>query len=120
MEEEKSKAEDLFDHTKEYVKTISDIAVLTVIDKATDIISELALDFILAVIFILFLLFGSFCLAYCCSEYMGKGIYFGFLLVTTGYFLIGIVFWIMRKAWIKEPMSDFLIKKVFKPKNDDK
>lgn len=117
MEEEKSGIQKLLDHLKEYLKTWMDLAILTASEKIATILSDLISGFLLLIIFLFFLLFGSFSIAYSISEYYEET-YIGFLVVAVTYLLIGIILWIKKEKWIKLPLLNRLIKQFFQKKND--
>lgn len=115
MEEEKSGIQTLLDHLKEYLETWMDLLTLKASEKIAAILAGLISRLLLLIIFLFFLLFGSLSIAFCISDYY-HNTYLGFLVVTAAYFLLGIVFWIIREEWIKRPILNGLIKQLFKKK----
>ena len=117
MEEEKTKAEDFFEHVKEYIKTVSELLNLKITEKVSNIISDIASLIIIGIFFLFFLLFSSLALAYYLSDYFAMDLFLGFLFVAIAYFIIGSLFWLKRKTWFKLPIGSLLIREIFKTNN---
>ena len=114
-----SKAEDLVEHTKEYVNTRIRIVKLDVAEKTSGIVANLAAGAIVAVVFLLALIFGSIAGAYAFAEWIGKP-YAGFLIVAGIYFLLGIVVWKMRERFIRIPVMNAILRQLFKEDDHEK
>ena len=118
MEEEKSTLLKFFEHIKGYAGTISDITRLTLIEKGTGIISGVAAYSIVGFFFLFFLFFGSFAMAYVIAGYLGRSVYIGFSIEAVFYFILSLVLWWMRKKWLQIPISNLLVKEIFKEKDN--
>jgi hypothetical protein len=100
----------LTDSVKEYVDTNYELIRLQVIDHTSDIISALIGMLIFGVLFFLFLIFGSFYLAYYLSDQIGiEGI--GFAIVGGFYLVMAILFYFNRKSLIENRVCNNFIKR---------
>ncbi|MEP7108512.1 MAG: phage holin family protein [Ferruginibacter sp.] len=111
MEDQPNSLGSLFENAGDYLETRMDLLKLQVINKSSDatssIVSGLTILFILKVaIFIL-----SIGLAIWVGELLGK-LYLGFFAVGGFYILVGVIIYIFRNSWLKEPLNNLLIKKM--------
>lgn len=116
LTEEKTQVEVLIDNLKDYLSTRMDLAFLMATEKGAVLVSNLVSNIILSVVFIFFILFGSFALAIVISENLNNT-YSGFLIVSGGYLLLGIIIFFFQKKTIKEPVSNLFVKQIFKDEN---
>ncbi len=108
MENQVSLVEVLFERTGHYAKQSVELYKLKVIDKSADIISMLAVRFVVISIAILFFLILNIGVALWIGEELGRD-YYGFFSVSGFYAILGILFFIFRDKWIKEPIRDSII-----------
>ena len=116
MEKAYAKIEELADNVKEYINTRVESVKLTVAEKTSVVIANVVAGMIVAVVFLLFIIFAGTALAFGLSEWIGKT-WAGFLIVAGLYLLIGIVIWTAREKIIRLPVMNALIKQLFP--NDD-
>ena len=69
-------------------------------------------------VFLFFILFGSIALALGISQLLDSA-YAGFLVVAGIYLLIGILIAVFNEKWIKEPVSNGVIKTIFKSEKSE-
>lgn len=116
MESTFARAEELAGNIREYVNSRIESVKLTAAEKSSGIIANLIAGLVLAVFFLLFILFGSIALAFGLGEWIGKT-WAGFLIVACLYLLVALVAWFARGRIIRIPLMNALIKQLFK--NDD-
>ncbi len=113
MEENKSLIESLFDKVEAYSKTNIDLYKLKAIDKSADIASSLATKlFFVKIVSIIAVIF-SIGLALWISDMTGKA-YTGFFYVSAFYLVAALILYLFRKVLIKTPISNTIIKQLFK------
>lgn len=99
----------LFEKTERYAKSSAELYKLKIIDKSVDVISTLTTSLVVIVVFTLFLLTLNIGFALLIGEKLGKS-YFGFFIIAGFFSFIGIVIYIFRNKWIKEPLRNSIIK----------
>jgi len=62
-------------------------------------------------LFVLFSLFLNIGIAILIGEYLGK-LYFGFFIMAGFYLAVGFLFIVFQQEWIKNPVSNFMIRKI--------
>jgi Zn-dependent protease with chaperone function len=107
------KFDDLIDHTRQYLETRVSLGKLQLVEKGSELSSNLAATMTFVVISVLVVIFGSIALALYLSELMGKS-YYGFLTVGVGYAFLGVIGYLMSDKWIKRPVANRFIRTVFK------
>jgi hypothetical protein len=113
MKDTFEKVEGLTDHLKEYINTRIELAKLHLAEKASLVISDLIAFFIVAILFLLVLVFGSIAGAWALSSWIGKP-YAGFLIVAGLYLLLGLIVWVSRSRFIRFPIMNALIRQLHK------
>ena len=108
MENEISLVETLFEKTEGYVKSSSELFKLKIIHKSADVVSTFAAGFAIIVFITLFFLILNIGVALWVGEMMGNS-YKGFFIVSGFYALGGIILYLFRNVWIKEPLKDAII-----------
>lgn len=103
----------LLDRAKDYADTRIELMKLKAIDKSADVVSSAASGLVTAVVFIFFFITLNLGLGFLLGELLGK-VYYGFFVLAAIYFITGLLFKAYGKKWIKDPVSDKLIKKLFK------
>jgi hypothetical protein len=102
----------LFETAGDYVETRIDLFKLKIADKSTEIIASLTGVIIIALITMVGFVILNIGLCLWLGDLTGK-VYYGFFIVGGFYLLVAVlVFWLKEK-WIKEPISDMIIKKLF-------
>lgn len=108
MENTITTIEKLIEKAEVYSKTTLELCKLNAIYKAATIFSKLAIRLVLIVVVVLFSLMVNIGLALFLGEYFGKT-YYGFFIIALFYLLLGILIYLFRNQWIKEPVSNFII-----------
>lgn len=120
MENNKPELDDLINEVKDYLETRRKLGKLKAIDKGSQIAASSVTVLFLVVISSLVLIFISIAGALALSDALGKN-YAGFLLVSLFYLLLGIILYIKRDSWIRDPIVNTLIQNFFKDsKHEDK
>ncbi|MEO6733810.1 MAG: phage holin family protein [Ferruginibacter sp.] len=111
MERQPHSIGSLFDNAGEYLETRLDLLKLQAVSKSSDVTSSIVsrVAILLVLIFTIFLL--NMGLAYWIGEVLGK-VYLGFFIVAGFYGLLALLLHIFRDAWLKEPVSTMIIKKM--------
>ena len=118
MESTFAKVEELADHVKDYVQTKIASTKLNAAAKTSKLFSNLVAGFIVAGVFLIFVIFGSMAAALALSAWLGK-MYAGFLIVAGIYLLAGIVVWGSRERLLRIPIMNSMINQLFKEDEKD-
>ncbi len=105
--------ESLFEKTGEYIETRIDLLKLKAADKSADVVSSLVSRLVILLIATMFIIILNIGIALLIGEALGKS-YYGFFVLAGFYLITGLVFNSFKNKWIKEPVADKLIKKLFK------
>ena len=112
MEKAFARVEELAGTVKDYVNTRIELVKLNTVEKSSGIIATVIAGFIVAAVFLFFLVFISIALAFGLGEWIGKP-WAGFLIVALLYLVIGIIVWVSRVRIIQLPIMNALIKAIF-------
>ena len=108
------KLEALTESLKEYADTNYELIKLEVIDHSSDIIAGIISTFVVGIMLVLFLFFGSMYAAYYLSDLLGIN-YVGFAIVSGFYLFIGLLFYLSKKGLIeKRAVNNFVKRKMTK------
>lgn len=118
MNETFEKLEGLTDHVKEYINTRVELTKLRIAEKTSLVISNMIAVTIVAVLFLFFIVFGSFAGAWALSDWIGKP-HSGFLVVAGFYLLLGIIVWVARAKLIRFPVMNAIIKQLHHNDEED-
>lgn len=100
MEMEENNIESLIEGIEEYGKTNIELLKLKNVDKISDIGSSvLSRVWLFAILFLMIISF-NICVSLWLGEVLGKS-YYGFLMVTVFYFLLGIIFITLNSSFKK-------------------
>lgn len=113
METIQNKITDLAGHAEDYLKTREELAKLVAAEKSSIVAGTLFSSLVLILIFSIVFLFLSFSAAYFIAELTGK-VYLGFISMTGFYLLAGILFYLNRQRWLKNPVTNIVIRNFFK------
>ena len=102
----------LFERAGDYLETRLDLWKLKATQKSTDIISSLASSLISVFIAFVFIMIVNIGVALFLGELMGK-LYYGFFTLAGFYLVIGLIFRAYKTKWIKEPVANSIIKKMY-------
>ncbi|HEY9362604.1 MAG TPA: phage holin family protein [Chitinophagaceae bacterium] len=106
-----SSVEALFKKTGEYIDTRLELLRLKAVDKTADTTSSLLAVLVVFFILLLFLTMISIGIALVLGEMTGH-ISYGFFILGGFYFILGLVFYLLRKKWLKKTFGDLIIKKI--------
>jgi hypothetical protein len=113
MENKTTTIEMLFDKAEDYTKTTIELVKLNAVDTTADVLSSLLSRLAVSIVFVTFVLFVNIGLSLWLGELLGKE-YYGFFIVSTAYLLLSVVLYICKDKWLKIPISNFIIVKMFK------
>jgi hypothetical protein len=102
--------ESLFRQVGEYAETRGQLLKLTAVDKASEFISSAAVPVAMYVMASKVILLLSIGIAFLIGEWLGRYSY-GFFIVSLPFFLAGILLYLRRDAWVKDPVARLLITK---------
>jgi uncharacterized membrane protein len=103
----------LVNKAEEYSKTSLELFKLRAINTAADITSSLVEKAVILFVVALFLIGANITVALWLGDILGK-YYYGFLIITTIYGLIGLLLFYFRKKWIKQSISNIVINGLYK------
>jgi uncharacterized protein YqhQ len=108
----------LYQKVETYSKSSFELLQLKTLDKATDLISSLAVVCVLSILLTMFTLILTIGI----SLYLGSifnNNYLGFICVSGGYLVVLIILYIFRKSLIKIPIRYYILSKSFndEPRN---
>jgi len=111
MENEPGTFGALFEKTGDYLETRLDLLKLRAVDKTSDVTSSLVSRIAIAVVLFIAILIVNIGLALWVGELVGR-VYVGFFIVAAFYALLALLIYVFRKTWIKDPITNLLIKKL--------
>lgn len=117
MEEKELDAREIIAKVKEYVDVRKEIAILSAVDKGSQLFANLVTDGLVLLFGVLGILFGSLAAGFYLSEVIGNT-YAGFLVVTGFYFLLAIIFYAVKDKYVEKHIINAAIKKFFRNKNE--
>jgi hypothetical protein len=100
--------ESLVEHVETYTRTTVDLAKLRVVQKASEILSKIAMTVLLIVLSLLVLVFVSVGAALWIGELLGSAFY-GFFIVAGFYLVLALLLYLLRDRIVKKPVSDAII-----------
>lgn len=109
METSNTTVEDLFYKVKDYVNTRFDLLKLKAINKVSSTLSKTITFIVILVLSIFVLMLLSIGLALYLGYVLGHN-YYGFFIVGGIYIIIGLILIATRKALLKTPFSNWLIR----------
>jgi len=116
MEKTFTKAEEFGEHLKEYLNNRISSVKLRTAEKSSAIIANFISKAITFLVFVFFIALVSVSLKL--GNMMGE-MYFGFLIVTGIYLLLGIVIWVSRERILEIPIMDAMLRQLFKTTEDE-
>lgn len=105
--------DDLFNRAKDYVNNQIELKKLTAIQFVVKTAGSVVSGIILAIVAIFFITFLSISAGLYLGELLSS-MYQGFLIVTLFYLILAIILALVSKNYIKNPIVDLLIRKIFK------
>ena len=118
-EKQEQASPDLFALVKEYIATRVELMRLTAIERVTVVASNLITDSFVFITGILTFLFGSLALALWLGELTGSYAA-GFGIMTLIYLALTLIVLFTKDKIVDKFLNDFLVKRIFKRKNNGK
>ena len=113
MDEQPNDIDILLSDAGDYLETRTTLwklkAIESLVDVSSELVTGLGLICILSTVVIMF----SIGFALLIGDWLGKGFY-GFFIVGMVYVFVGMICYIRRGRWLKEPFSNMLIRKILK------
>ena len=116
--DEKTPVEVLLERAQAYTRTSLQLFKLRATEKLAEIVSGIASNLVILVIFILFFVNLNIGLALLLGALLGKS-WLGFVLVSGVYAIIGFVVYLFRESWIKQPVSNSIITQLLKDETEN-
>ncbi len=113
MEDNTKLIEDLLERATEYGKTSYELVKLKVLDKTTAVVSSFIPHSVVFVLFASFMLFFNLGFVFWPGKILGQ-IFYGFFVVAAFYGIVGIVLHFFMHKWLKNTISNYIVKQVFK------
>jgi len=113
-----SKTEELAGNLKEYVNVKLDSIKLKTAEKSSIVFADVIAGALVLVVFSLALIFGSVAGAFALSSWIGKP-FAGFLIMAGFYILLGLIVWAGKNRFIRFPLMNNIIQKLFKNGEED-
>ncbi len=110
---------DAIEDMKEYFNLRQELIQLNLIEKISIALSKMISTSVALIFFLLFILFGSFALAYCIGESLDHTVY-GFAIVAGAYLLIGLIISIFANKSINRKLTDKFIEDFTNEQPNDK
>ena len=113
MEDQRHDIDTLLSDAGDYLETRTNLWKLKAIESLSDVSGELVagLGMIAIVSFVIMLFSVSFALLI--GDMLGKSFY-GFFIIGGAWFIFGLICFIRRDRWLKDPFSNMLIRKILK------
>jgi len=113
MEETKNDLELLLSDAGDFLETKASLWKLKTVDTLVESVSTLASGVGIICMTGVFILIMSIGLALFIGDWLGKS-YYGFFIIGGCYGIVCLLFYLFRDRWMKEPLSNILIRKIFK------
>jgi hypothetical protein len=105
--------ESLLESGEEFGRTSFELLKLKTLDKTTVLASGIVFNLVVLLLFTIFFLIGTLGIALWLGEILGK-LWYGFFIVAGFYAATGLVVYFFMREWIKNMVSNFIIKHVLK------
>ena len=119
METNTSRTELLFDKAETYAKTSLELIKLKLVSKSADALSSLTSHIAIGVLAVFFSFFLSIGLSLWIGKELGEP-FLGFLVVGGFYFLITVLLFINRRAWLRVPIGQLILSILLKEDQEEK
>lgn len=111
MEHPENRLEALLKQLEDYSKSSLQLIKLKTLDSISDIIVSLVYQLVLYITILFFGLVVTIGIALFLGEWLGK-MYYGFLLVSLFYFIVGVILYLFLHRWLKKPIIELILKKM--------
>lgn len=113
MEKTTHHIDELFSEAGDYLETKTELWKLKVADKTSEIVSSATSGMVITLAFLFFFALLNIGIALWIGDSMGKS-YSGFFIVAGFYALVALIIYAFRGTWVKTPISNAIIRKIFK------
>ena len=113
IEEQRHDIDELLSDANDFLETKAQLWKLKATESLADVSGELASGLGMIGIIAFVVMLFSVGIALLIGDLLGKSFY-GFFIVGGAYFIFGLICYICRNRWLKEPFSSLLIKKILK------
>lgn len=111
MENNTTNLEGVYEKLKDYTDTRINLLKLKTVNKVSGILSTLLSTLILTVMLVLVIFCISVAFALLIGEWLGSA-YLGFFIVAGVYIIIGLILYSARRKFLREPISNKLLKEL--------
>lgn len=111
MENQPNTISSLFETAGDYIETRIDLFKLKAVDKSSDIVASVVAGLVVT----LFIVFGFIIINIGLCIWLGSLLgqaWYGYFAVGGFYLLIAVLIVLFKNKWIKQPVSDIVIKKI--------
>lgn len=119
MEDQELDTRKIIGKVKEYVEVRKELAILSAVEKGSQLFANLITDGLVILFGVLALLLGSFALGFYLSEIMGNT-YSGFFIVTGFYLFLAILIYAIKDKYLEKHIINGVVKKFFTDRKDFK
>jgi hypothetical protein len=113
MEKTTHHIDELFSEARDYIDTKTELIRLKMADKTSDVVSSATAGIAITIAILFFFTLLNIGIALWIGEAIGNS-YSGFFIVAGFYALVALVVYLCRDQWLKEPISNAIIRKLFK------
>lgn len=113
MEKTTNHIDELFSEAGDYIETRTELWKLKIVDATSDIISSATSGIIITVAVLFFFALLNIGLALWIGNAIGN-LYSGFFILAGFYALVALIVYLCRDKWLKIPLSNAIIRKIFK------
>jgi len=106
-----NRLEQLISNIKQYAENWSDIALLKIQDRLSDVFSSIASAIIIGIISLFIIFFSSVGIAWWIGQALDSPS-LGFFCVAGFYLVLAVIIFFCRDKWIKLPLINTLLKKI--------
>lgn len=118
MEDKELDPQDIIDKVKDYIEVRKELAVLSAVEKGSQLFANLVTDGLVVLLIVLSVLFGSLAVGFYLSELIGNT-YSGFLIVTGFYFVLAIIIYATKDRYLERHIISAVIKRFFRERKDE-
>lgn len=112
-DESKISVDHLIEKAGDLLETKYELIRLKGIQKLSDGVSSVASTLVTVVIGLIFVMVINIGIALLLGEWLGKN-YYGFFALAGFYLIAGLIFRAFKSKWVKDPITDIIIRKAFK------
>lgn len=113
MEKTTQHIDELIAEARSYIDTKTELWKLKATDKVSDFVSSLTSRIIITIALLFFFSLLNIGIALLIGEAIGTT-YLGFLILAGFYALVALVIYLLREKWLKAPVRNAIIQKLFK------